>query len=178
MPHFEFRFPLLGEVTYDGVELELRQAIEPWHVLGEEAAGGGTARYVDSSLERLQVKVRGMTDPRHLVALQRPPRAAASDRRAGRIRGRRAVPGLAAALLPAPHHRRPCAAGVRSYRPLVEALDRRLHWHVAHPGRPAPRDVPGQRLRGREPPGRAFFAMGHTAGPCADAAANRIATIR
>jgi uncharacterized protein (DUF2126 family)/transglutaminase-like putative cysteine protease len=66
-PHLEFRFPLLGEIVQQGVHLELRQAIEPWHVLGEEPAPGGTARYVDSSLERLQVKVRGLTDPRHVV---------------------------------------------------------------------------------------------------------------
>jgi uncharacterized protein (DUF2126 family) len=66
-PHLEFRFPPLGEVTYRGVHLELRQAIEPWHVLGEEVSSAGTARYVDSSLERLQVKVMGMTDTRHLV---------------------------------------------------------------------------------------------------------------
>ncbi len=67
-PHFEFRFPYIGEVAYQGVHLELRQAIEPWHVLGEEAATGGTARYVDSSLERVQVKVRGLVPNRHLVA--------------------------------------------------------------------------------------------------------------
>jgi uncharacterized protein (DUF2126 family) len=66
-PHFEFRFPLIGQVTYDGVQMELRQAIEPWHVLGEEAGAGGTARYVDSSVERLQVKVRGLTNPRYFV---------------------------------------------------------------------------------------------------------------
>jgi uncharacterized protein (DUF2126 family) len=66
-PHLEFRFPLLGAVTHCGVNLELRQAIEPWHVLGEEQAAGGTARYVDSSLERVEIKVRGLTDPRHVV---------------------------------------------------------------------------------------------------------------
>ena len=66
-PHVEFRFPLIGELTRHGVNLELRTAIEPWHVLGEEGASGGTARYVDSSVERVQVKVRGLTDPRHVV---------------------------------------------------------------------------------------------------------------
>ena len=66
-PHFEFRFPIYGRVNYQGMEIELRQALEPWHVLGEEAGGGGTARYVDSSVERLQVKVSGMTEERYIV---------------------------------------------------------------------------------------------------------------
>jgi uncharacterized protein (DUF2126 family) len=67
-PFVEFRFPRYGTVSYGGVTLELRQAIEPWHVLGEEISIQGTARYVDSSVERLQVKVLGMTDDRHRVA--------------------------------------------------------------------------------------------------------------
>jgi uncharacterized protein (DUF2126 family) len=58
---------LYGEVAYAGLQLELRAAIEPWNVLGEEPTGGGPTRFVDSSVERLQVKVRGMTDPRHIV---------------------------------------------------------------------------------------------------------------
>ncbi|MDF0645637.1 MAG: transglutaminase family protein [Nitrospira sp.] len=66
-PFLEFRFPRYGSVVYDNVELELRQAIEPWHVLGEEAAAGATARYVDSSVERMQVKVNGMVETRHVV---------------------------------------------------------------------------------------------------------------
>ncbi len=66
-PHLEFRFPLLGGITQRGIDLELRQAIEPWHVLGEEPGGGGTVRYVDSSVERVQVKVRGLVDGRHIV---------------------------------------------------------------------------------------------------------------
>jgi uncharacterized protein (DUF2126 family)/transglutaminase-like putative cysteine protease len=66
-PHFEFRFPLYGAIEQRGIELEFRQAIEPWHVTGEEASAGGTARYVDSSLERLQVLANGMVDPRHVV---------------------------------------------------------------------------------------------------------------
>ena len=70
-PFTEFRFPRIG-VTHvaDTVELELRQAVEPWHVLGEEATAGGTARYVDSSVERLQVSVRGIDPERHLVTCQ------------------------------------------------------------------------------------------------------------
>ncbi len=67
LPFFEFRFPHYGRIVQQGIELELRQALEPWHVLGEEQALGGTARYVDSSVERLQVKVNGMVGERHVV---------------------------------------------------------------------------------------------------------------
>ena len=67
-PFIEFRFPRHGTATYANVRLELRQAIEPWHVLGEEMHAGTTARYVDSSVERMQIKVNGLTESRHLVA--------------------------------------------------------------------------------------------------------------
>ncbi|MBL8512090.1 MAG: transglutaminase family protein [Betaproteobacteria bacterium] len=66
-PFLEFRFPRYGTVAYQGIQLELRQAIEPWHVLGEELSGSGTSRYVDSSVERMQIKVVGMTHQRHLI---------------------------------------------------------------------------------------------------------------
>lgn len=66
-PQFEFRFPKIGELSQQDVHLELRTAIEPWYVLGEEPGGGGTVRFVDSSVERLEVKVSGMTGDRHVV---------------------------------------------------------------------------------------------------------------
>ncbi len=66
---FEFRFPRYGSMVSDsGVEMELRGAIEPWNVLAEEISSQGTARFVDSSVERLQVKLNGMTDDRHVLA--------------------------------------------------------------------------------------------------------------
>ncbi len=66
-PFFEFRFPHHGGITVDNIQLEIRLGIEPWHVLGEELSNSGTARFVDSSLERLQVKVSGITPDRHIL---------------------------------------------------------------------------------------------------------------
>jgi uncharacterized protein (DUF2126 family)/transglutaminase-like putative cysteine protease len=68
-PHFEFRFPFIGDLKQRDLQIELRTALEPWHVLGEEPAGGGTVRYVDSSLERLQVKARGLIADRFAITV-------------------------------------------------------------------------------------------------------------
>ena len=72
-PHFEFRFPVVGQVQIDGAVLTLRNALEPWHVMGEESGAGGTARYVDSSLERIEVHVTGMNPSRHTVTVNGTP---------------------------------------------------------------------------------------------------------
>jgi uncharacterized protein (DUF2126 family)/transglutaminase-like putative cysteine protease len=66
--HLEFRFPRFGGITRRGLHVELRHALEPWHVTGEEPGAGGAVRYVDSSVERLQVKVDGMTGSRHIMS--------------------------------------------------------------------------------------------------------------
>lgn len=66
-PHFEFRFPLVGQVAARGIELTLRNALEPWHVMGEEGASGATVRYVDSSLERMEVHVSGYNHSRYVI---------------------------------------------------------------------------------------------------------------
>lgn len=67
-PFQEFRFPQYGRVSVQDIQLEVRMAIEPWHVLGEEVSQSGTARYVDSSVERVQIKLTGLTDSRYVVA--------------------------------------------------------------------------------------------------------------
>ncbi len=64
-PHLEFRFPKIGDLALKGMKLELRSALEPWHVLGEEGSAGGTVRFVDSSVERLQVRLYGMAPDRY-----------------------------------------------------------------------------------------------------------------
>ncbi|QKF78932.1 DUF2126 domain-containing protein [Arcobacter defluvii] len=67
-PFFEFRFPLYGMTTIEGMHVEIRAAIEPWNVLGEESGSQGTARYVDSSLERLQIKIQDFNEERYVIS--------------------------------------------------------------------------------------------------------------
>jgi uncharacterized protein (DUF2126 family)/transglutaminase-like putative cysteine protease len=68
-PHFEFRFPRVGEFCVDAMQITMRNALEPWHVMGEESTSSGTARYVDSSLERLEVHVTGLNASRYTVTV-------------------------------------------------------------------------------------------------------------
>ena len=72
-PHFEFRFPLIGQRDLHGVQMHLRSALEPWHVMGEEGSSGGTVRYVDSSLERIEVLVTGFNPSRYAVTVNARP---------------------------------------------------------------------------------------------------------
>lgn len=67
MPFYSFRFPHYGHICINDIRIDLQAAIEPWHVLGEESSQQGTARYVDSSVERMQVRVQNMLDDRYLI---------------------------------------------------------------------------------------------------------------
>jgi uncharacterized protein (DUF2126 family)/transglutaminase-like putative cysteine protease len=163
--HFEFRFPLYGTVGFGSVEIELRQALEPWHVLGEEGAIGGTARYVDSSIERLQVKVRGMNPGRYTIACNRSAVPLVSTGRAeeyvGSVRFRAWQP--ASSLHPM----------IPVDSPLVFDLYDRwagravagCTYHVAHPGGRNFERFPVNSYEAESRRLARFFPFGHTTGP-------------
>jgi uncharacterized protein (DUF2126 family) len=161
---FDFRFPLCGRFVKDAVEVEIRSGLEPWHVLGEESAAGGQARYVDSSLERVQVRVRGLTEGRHKVTcngfeLPLHPTGTAGESVCG-VRYRAWQPP--AALQPLIGVQSPLHFG------LYDSWNRRTlagaTYHVVHPGGRASefRPVNAMAAEGRRI--ARFEASGHLAG--------------
>jgi uncharacterized protein (DUF2126 family)/transglutaminase-like putative cysteine protease len=165
IPHFEFRFPACGQIAAAGIVLELRQAIEPWSVMGEESAGGGQARFVDSSLERLQVKVQGLAGDRYVVACNRRlvplhPTGVSGEMVAG-VRFR------AWQLYNALHPR----IGVHAPLTfdLIDTWSGRAiggcTYHVSHPGGFAFDQRPRNALEAEGRRQSRFFAFGHSPGP-------------
>lgn len=164
-PHYEFRFPLLGRVeARGGVALELRQAIEPWHVLGEEVTAGGTSRYVDSSVERIEVKTSGIVDGRHAVTcngrrLPLRPTGTNGQKVAG-VRYRAWRPP--AALHPTIEAQTPLVFDV------VDGWNEHslvgCQYHVAHPGGVAVTLFPRNGLEAESRRAARFWPFGHTPG--------------
>ncbi|MBR0649399.1 transglutaminase family protein [Roseomonas terrae] len=164
-PHLAFRFPVIGEVTVRDVGLELRHALEPWHVLAEDQVAGGTARYVDSSAERVQARVSNWVPDRHLLAVNGVAVPLRATERAGEF-----IAGIRFKAWNPPSSLHPT---IRPQTPLVlDVFDRwngrslgGLTYHVAHPGGrnydryPVNANEAEARRRAR------FFPFGHTPGP-------------
>ncbi len=163
-PHFEFRFPLVGELATQGIELSLRSALEPWHVMGEEGAAGATVRYVDSSLERLELKVGGINDNRHLIAVNGRAVPLQPTGRAGEF-----VCGVRFRAWHPPSALHPT---IKSHAPLsFDIVDRWLQrsiggcrYHVAHPGGLNHEDFPVNAYTAESRRLARFFRFGHTPG--------------
>ena len=163
-PHFEFRFPLIGEAATRGIQLSLRNALEPWHVMGEEGAPGGTARYVDSSLERLEVKVSGFNDNRHLIAVNGRALPLQPTGRDGEF-----VCGVRYRAWQPPSALHPTIA---VHAPLTfDIVDRWLQrsmggcrYHVTHPGGLSHEDFPVNAYTAESRRLARFFRFGHTPG--------------
>ncbi|HTH73365.1 MAG TPA: transglutaminase family protein [Trinickia sp.] len=164
-PHFEFRFPFVGETRIDGMTLTLRHALEPWHVMGEEGAAGGTVRFVDSSLERMEVCVLGMNENRHVVTVNGVPLALQPTGRSSEYVGgvRFRAWRQAAALHPTIGVHAPLTFDV------VDTWNARsvggCRYHVSHPGGRNYAAFPVNAYEAQSRRRARFFTIGHTPGP-------------
>ncbi len=169
-PHLEFRFPKIGEVSVRGVGLELRHALEPWHTLGEEPAAGGTVRYVDSSVERVQATVSGWVGERYVLACNGHAVPVTPTDRAGELVG-----GVRFKAWQPPNSLHPTIA---AHTPLVfDIYDRwtgrslgGLTHHVSHPGGLSYEHFPVNANEAEARRRSRFFPIGHTPGPMAEPA--------
>ncbi|MCV7226978.1 DUF2126 domain-containing protein [Mycolicibacterium komossense] len=164
-PFTEFRFPRIGTAVFDGVEIELRGAIEPWNVLGEESTAGGTARYVDSSVERIQVRIIGADRHRFVVLCNDQPipllATNKADIQVGGVRFRAWQP-------PSALHPTITVDGPLRFE-LVDLSTGTSRggctYHVSHPGGLAYETPPVNAVEAESRRGRRFEATGFTPGP-------------
>ena len=164
-PHVEFRFPQIGEITVRDMNVELRHALEPWHVLGEEQTSGGTARYVDSSAERVQAKVSGWIDERYTLACS----GAALPLQRTEVPGEYVAGVRFKAWQPYSALHPTIGAQVPLVFDVVDKWSGRsiggMTHHVAHPGGRAYDDFPVNANSAEARRRSRFFPIGHTPGP-------------
>jgi len=168
-PHFEFRFPKYGDFATRGVNFELRQALEPWHVMGEEGSAGGAVRYVDSSVERLQVRVTGLAPERYRIAcngvsLPLQPTGTVGEFVAA-VRYRAWHP--ASALHPSIGVHAPLTFDL--YDTWMQRSLGGCQYHVTHPGGRSHERFPVNSFEAESRRLARFFRMGHTPGSTAAA---------